>query len=258
MNARSIVRNADILRIAKAQSAVDCNCSAEDFDSARNVVVVSKANADARKYLELPFFCDLVSYGTNIVASVDERIAGIVEAYINEVSPAESFGTPEIFKLIEKYAAKGKILRHYLAEYWLPDVNSLRVLPCDFEVRLLEAGDFADLYKPEWSNALSPGRPQLDELAAGAYDGGTLIGLAGYSADCATMRQIGIDVLPGYRQRGIAAALTSRLAAEALERGKVPFYCCAWSNLASARNAIRSGFRPAWVELTAIDKEEGS
>ena len=49
----------------------------------------------------------------------------------------------------------------------------------------------------------------------------------------------------------MASALTSRLALYALERGKVPFYCAAWSNVASVRNAIRCGFRPAWVELTA-------
>ena len=42
---------------------------------------------------------------------------------------------------------------------------------------------------------------------------------------------------------------------EILERGKVPFYCCAWSNLASARNAIKSGFRPAWVQVTAKPTE---
>jgi len=41
-----------------------------------------------------------------------------------------------------------------------------------------------------------------------------------------------------------------------LKRGKVPFYCCAWSNVASARNAIKSGFRPAWVEHTVIEKEK--
>lgn len=57
-------------------------------------------------------------------------------------------------------------------------------------------------------------------------------------------------MLPEYRIKGIASALTSRLAIEILERGKVPFYCCAWSNLKSAKNAIRSGFRPAWVEMT--------
>ena len=41
------------------------------------------------------------------------------------------------------------------------------------------------------------------------------------------------------------------LAKEILDRGKVPFYCSAWSNIRSVRNAVRSGFIPAWVELTA-------
>lgn len=85
----------------------------------------------------------------------------------------------------------------------------------------------------------------------GAYDGGKLIGLAACSADCDSMWQIGIDVLPEYRQQGIASALTSSLAIEILERGKVPFYCAAWSNIKSVRNAIKSGFRPVWVEMTA-------
>lgn len=53
----------------------------------------------------------------------------------------------------------------------------------------------------------------------------------------------------------MAAALTSTLALEIIERGKVPFYCCAWSNIKSARNTVKSGFRPAWVELTVKEKE---
>ena len=85
----------------------------------------------------------------------------------------------------------------------------------------------------------------------GAYDGDKLIGLAGCSADCDDMWQIGIDVLPDYRRQGVASALTSKLALEILQRGKVPFYCAAWCNIKSVRNAIRSGFKPAWVEMTA-------
>lgn len=69
-----------------------------------------------------------------------------------------------------------------------------------------------------------------------------------------SMWQNGVDVLPEYRPKGIAAALTARLAREILERGKVPFYCAAWSNIKSVRNAIKSGFRPAWVELTVKSK----
>ena len=60
----------------------------------------------------------------------------------------------------------------------------------------------------------------------------------------------GLNVLPEYRRQGIAAALTSNLAVEILEREKVPFYCCAWSNIPSARNAVKSGFMPTWVEMT--------
>ena len=65
------------------------------------------------------------------------------------------------------------------------------------------------------------------------------------------MVQIGVDVLPAYRRKGIASAVTSKLALEVLALGKVPFYCAAWSNIRSVRNAVKSGFRPAWVELTA-------
>ena len=78
-----------------------------------------------------------------------------------------------------------------------------------------------------------------------------LVALAGASADCETMWQIGVDVLPAYRRKGLAEAVTSRLAQTVLERGKVPFYCVAWSNLPSVRNAIACGFVPAWVQLTA-------
>ena len=83
-----------------------------------------------------------------------------------------------------------------------------------------------------------------------------MIGLAACSADCDSMWQIGVDVLPDYRRKGIASALTSKLALEILKEGKVPFYCAAWSNLKSVRNAIKSGFRPAWIELTAKDASE--
>ena len=64
------------------------------------------------------------------------------------------------------------------------------------------------------------------------------------------MWQIGIDVLPKYRNQGIASTITRKLAKEILNRGIVPFYCSAWSNIRSVRNAIKSGFIPAWVEMT--------
>lgn len=37
--------NKEILAIAMAQSAIDCNCSADDFWKEENVIVQSKENA---------------------------------------------------------------------------------------------------------------------------------------------------------------------------------------------------------------------
>ena len=242
--------NLEILRIAMAQSAEDLCCSAEDFEKDENIIVFSKENSNARKYLKLPFSCQLVSYGKNIVASVAPELEEITRSYINRYETCHCFETPNMLALSEKLRPFGLDVC-FMAEYFLPDVHALKALPCPYELRVLQPSDFAELYLPQWSNALCEKRKHLDMLAVGAYDGNSLIGLAGCSADCETMWQIGVDVLPAYRRKGIASALTSRLALETIAKGKVPFYCCAWSNIGSARNAIRSGFRPAWVEMTA-------
>lgn len=245
--------NNDILTAAMKQSAIDLNCSAEDFLSEDNKIVISKPNTDARKYLELPFECNLVSYGNNIVASVGREVYDTVECYINKYSVPHCFETPNMNVLNDALSDYGlKIC--FMAEYFLPDVTLLKKLPCSYEVRLLKHDDFADLYLPQWGNALCEKRSELDVLGVGAYDNGRLVGLAGCSADCDSMWQIGIDVLPEYRRRGIASALTSALSLEILERGKVPFYCAAWSNIKSVRNALKCGFKPAWAEMTAKTK----
>lgn len=242
--------NGDILSVALKQSAIDGNCRAEDFRRSENKVVISTANPGAREYLSLPFYCDLVSYGDNIVASVDIEAVPIVESYINKYPVEHCFETPSLHVLNDALHEKGMRVC-FMAEYFLPDVNVLTPTPCGFEIRWLDPDGFADLYTLEWGNALCEKRKHLDMLAAAAFDKDRLVGLAGASADCEAMWQIGVDVLPGYRRRGIAAALTSRLALEILARGKVPFYCAAWSNIKSVRNAIKSGFRPAWAEVTA-------
>ena len=242
--------NQEILKIAMAQSAIDLCAEPDDFEKRENVIVTSYESEDARRYLKLPFSCQLVSYGNNVVASVSPEFREIVEKDINSYPAAHLFETPHLHVLTEALTEKGQKIC-FMAEYFLPDVNALRPLDCSYELRILIQEDFSELYLPEWSNALCEKRKVLDVLGVGAYDGERLIGLAGCSADCDTMWQIGIDVLPEYRRQGIASALTSRLAIEILNRGKVPFYCAAWCNVKSVRNAIKSGFRPAWVEMTA-------
>jgi len=231
------------------QSAEDIGCEAEDFFRSENVTVPFRLGANARKYYKEPITCNLVSYGNNIVAASSEEVAELVAEYIDRYEFYHCFEAPNMHWLNERLAQRGyKIC--FMAEYYLPDVNRIPEIECGFDLRILEQKDFGELYLPEWSNALCKDRKSLDVLGVGAYDEGKLVGLAGCSADCENMWQIGVDVLPNYRRQGIASALTSRLAKEIIARGKVPFYCSAWSNIRSVRNAVKSGFIPAWVEMT--------
>lgn len=262
------MNNKQLLQIAMKQSAVDSNCDWQDFMADKNKVVISQKKKEARRYLELPFICDLTSYGTCIVASVSEELKEIVTEYINRFPTKHyCFETPGLHYLMERIRPLGYDVC-FMAEYSLPNIDMLMKDKLadrlehkmkkkgSYDIRLLLPKDFQELYREEWSNALCEKRKELDVLAVGAYDAGKLVGLAGASADCETMWQIGIDVLPQYRRMGIAAALTARLATEILKRDIVPFYCCAWSNLGSIRNAIASGFHPSWVQVTVKKIEE--
>lgn len=188
-----------------------------------NIVTLSQKHQKARCYLPLPLECDLVSYGNNIVAQVSERLMKPVTEYINAYEWYHCFETPNMDVLNEKLKPYNMKVC-FMAEYFLPDVDCLKELHCDYEMKMLHSEEFTELYKEEWSNALCKERKEK-------------------------------DVLTEYRKKGIASALTSKLALEVLKLGKVPFYCAAWSNIKSVRNAIKCGFRPAWVELTARECE---
>lgn len=241
--------NHEMMEIAMRQSAEDIGCSAEDFKADKNVVLTFKMGKNARKYYKEPITCNFVSYGNNIVATSIDETLDLVSEYVRKFEFYRCFETPNFHWLNERLIEKGHKIC-FMSEYYLPDINRIPTLSCAYETRILNQGDFGELYLPEWSNALCKDRRHLDVLGIGAYDGNRLIGLAACSADCEEMWQIGVDVLPEYRRQGIACALTSALAKEIISRDKVPFYCTSWSNLRSVRNAVKSGFVPAWVEMT--------
>lgn len=200
--------NQEILDAAMRQSAIDLHCKAEDFVKAENVIVNSSKDEKARRYLKLPFVCNMVTYGSNIVASIQPEYYDIVHSYLSNYDVGHCFETPNMHVLNDAFLQMGfKVC--FMAEYFLPDVNALKITDCPYETKILEQSDFQDLYTGQWSNAL-----------------------------CSD------------------SSLTGRLAAEIIKRDKVPFYCCAWCNLKSARNAVKSGFRPAWAEMTVKSVEE--
>ncbi len=242
----------DMLAAAMKQSAIEMNCRAEDFFSSENMVTASKADSRARKYYNQPFACNFVSYGNNVVASANNELIEVIREYIGCREWYRCFETPAVCELNDIIRPMGFSVK-YMGEYFLLDPENIPDIQCSYETKHLVHDDFKELYLPQWSNALCEKRPQLDVMGVGAYDNGALIGLAACSADCDNMYQIGVDVLPEYRRRGVASALTSRLAKDILTAGKIPFYCAAWSNIRSVKNALRCGLKPSWIELSVAE-----
>lgn len=120
--------NQDILQIALQQSAYDCNCAPEDFLSQQNLVTRSRKHALARKYLPLPFACDMVSYGNNIVAQTSEELAGPVAAYLQKGPPFRCLEPPYLHVLDDALEEFG-LQVCFMAEYFLPDLHCLRRCP---------------------------------------------------------------------------------------------------------------------------------
>ena len=145
--------NKEMLCTALKQSALELNCTVDDLTGGKSKAVISSTAEGARKYLSLPFYCQLVSYGSGIVASVNEEIYADAKAYIEKYAPEHCFETPNMLVLQSALERRG-MSACFMAEYWLCDTDAIRMIDCGYELRLLTAEDFAPLYTPQWSNAL--------------------------------------------------------------------------------------------------------
>ena len=114
--------NEDILTIARKQSAAYLNCEADDFLLTENKVVIPKNP----RYRNLPFVCEMVSYGSNVVAATREEYAGEVTKYLSGCMPHSAMEFPRLTTL-------GRILDNAAvcdqAIFFLPDLTKLTILP---------------------------------------------------------------------------------------------------------------------------------
>ena len=67
--------------------------------------------------------------------------------------------------------------------------------------------------------------------------------------------EVGVDVLPEYRNSGMGTYLVTKLTGELLKRDVVPFYSASVTNIGSQMVAARCGYIPAWVDTygTVLD-----
>lgn len=137
--------NNERFQIALQQSAVDCNCAPGDFPAKESIVTRSAENPAARKYLPLPFVCDLVSYGNNIVAQTSPELEPVVREYIQNYPVEHCFETPNLH-ILDDMIRPQNLKICFMAEYFLPDLDQLKPLNCPYEMRVLHQADFRGLH----------------------------------------------------------------------------------------------------------------
>ena len=247
-----------IERKLKEQLALELNCAPEDFSGEENVITGPVLHENRRKFSDQPFFLQMATFGAGAVISADERLHPRLREWAKGKRGFwlfEQHNYLELDRLLRGYGYKMALTHHMFTP-----TTEIAAVETGFPVRWMEQGDIPPFYgREEFSNALCdrfrPERP--DVLAVAALDGEEIMGMAGCSADTPELWQIGIDVLPRYRGRGIGKTLVALLRNEALRRGALPYYGTSLSNIASWRVALASGFLPAWVEAEARKAEDG-
>ena len=228
----------DIFHIVQSQLATDLNCTLDDLRGEKDsfIFTTAKDNPGRRPFPRGEQHFEMLSMGMSIIVSVTPGILDITKSELSGKNRDEAFSMPFV-------------CGHSL--YYLPDLTHIKPLdsPDGFIYEMVEKKDIPPIYQFEgFHNALGYdiNHPRPDMLAVVVKTGGNIVGIAGASADCARMWQVGIDVLHGYRNHGLAAYLVNRLSLDIIERGFIPYYGTSSANIASQRVAHRAGYYPAW------------
>jgi Predicted acetyltransferase len=226
-----------ILEIVRSQLAVDYNCSPEDFIKDGITFCEASLNDGRRMFERQSPYLEIATMGRGIVVSGDVDILHKVRPILENKTRDDIFFAPFLYG-------------HSL--YYIPDCKLMKKLPYPegFIIHVKKGSEIHELYEvPGFYNAIQydKNHPRPDIIAIYAVKDGKIAAMAGASVDSKTMWQIGVDVLPAYRNAGLASCLVSDLTLMIMERGAVPYYGTASSNIASQSVAHRSGFMPAWM-----------
>lgn len=248
----------DFTNALKKLLALEYGCSQSDVDDAAVHITTPMENR-GRKYSDDSDFFSMATLGNGCLIRADKRLMRFACNFSARERPAHFLFSAECLVELERelerfgYALSGA---HHM---FLP---KYRVeLPRKFPVKRLELAEFKRFYGDRrFTNALCekylPERP--DVIVLTAMDGDNIMGMSGASRDfigSPSWLQIGIDVLPEYRGKGVGTFLVNELKELIIKQGDIPFYGTAPANIHSQNIAINCGFRPAWTEISAKKKE---
>lgn len=246
------------LRIVRRVLSADYSCDELDLEQDGTVIREAKDVTGKRRFPHRGEPLGVVSMGRGTVICCSSDRVDWAKATLGHLSRDTIFSASTVALLEGFLSSQGQFLTGPDLKY-VCTADSFRACGKpeeDVEIELVEGEDLEELYSHDgFRNALSY-RARREVLATVATRDGEILGLAGGSADAEWLWQVGVDVVPACRGKGIGKALVSRLTKEILERERVAYYSALMSNLPSRALAIGVGYWPAWLELGARDKTQ--
>ena len=235
--------------------SIELNCTPADLQAEENIITTS-AGKDGRRNYSPDLFLQMATCGENAVIMADECLHEFLHKWIKDEGGHHLFefeNLPELNEELKRYGYQMNPTHHMF-------------LPCRevteeerFSVKWLYDDEISPFYgDPRFPNAIAYPKPcpeRPDRIVVIAYDGDSIMGMAGSSEDAPHWQQIGIDVLPAYRSKGVGSYLVTLLKNKIIEMGDIPFYGTGAANVHSQNIAIKCGFKPAWVETEAMKIE---
>ena len=236
--------------------AKDYNCTPQDFLREENVLTESAVIKGGRIYSGEKKFFSMVTLGGNAVVTADKALHPFLSEFIKGNKGHWLFELPKLFEInreLEKHGFTLKPSFHMQLPY--KDVMPKR----DYPVKWYFEREIDRFYGDKrFTHAICDRYLENcpDRIAVVALDGDEIMGMAGCSEDAPGWFQIGIDVCPQYRGKGVATYLVTLIKNEIIRRGGNPFYNSAVGNYRSMQTALSCGFKPTWMEVAAKRKDE--
>lgn len=213
---------------------------------------------DRREPAMWPYTALAATFGTGTVLSVEGSLRAFAETLTAE-KHYEALRPSVLQPIAEESRRRGGTATASAPGIgWaLATVPAAPEVPRGFDLRTYDAEWMeAEMGRRRFENGIGRpgegGRSFRNRYAVALFDSvGEPAAVAGaFFTYAEPIREIGVDVLRVHRGQGFANIVVAAAIREILDRGEVPLYGCAASNIRSQRTALSTGFLPAFSDAS--------
>jgi GNAT superfamily N-acetyltransferase len=215
-------------------------CRADDFLSDENKVVLADESDD---------FLWMLCFGNAVITKANKQIYDWCKSFVSKHEGFRCFDGTQMAEISRELIKYNYLISS--GQGALPDMTIKRAAPItDFNIQIFRENEIENVFnsidQSEWG-MFEPS--EAPSLAVAALDKDKIVGVSYADGETDKLWSIGIEVLPEYRQKGLAVALTMEMTNHLLNRNIIPFATGAWSNTGARTALFKCGYYPAWSQM---------